>query len=181
MTLAAAKRHLKAYVAKGFLDPLIRDEALEKIVASWSSKAKGGKASRAKGHGYERDVANYLKPIYPNAKRGLQGRDGAEACDVEGTPLFIECKRHRKITGPLALYRKACEDAASDPEQRPAVMVLKEDGGPEVALVPLELLVGLLAFPTPNSMRERAEYGREIMRHGAETLRKTTEIEGVES
>lgn len=166
MTLAQAKRHLKNYVLKGFLDPLVRDAALEKIVASWSSKAKGGKASRNKGHDYERDVANYLKPLYPGAKRGLQSRDGAEAADVEGTPLFIECKRHRKISGALTLYRKACEDAASDPEGRPAVLVLKEDGGPEVAVVPLELLVGMLADGA-NDLSIAMMRGRKMMRGDA--------------
>lgn len=126
--------------------------AIRKIVASWASKAKPGKGSRDKGHGYERTVANYLKAIYPEAKRGLQGRGGFEAPDVDGTPLYIECKRKQKVAGVLGSYYRA--QAESD--GRPAVVVVREDGRPEVALVPLELLVGLLATPYPHDKRGNA-------------------------
>lgn len=164
MTLAKARQTLKRHVDL----PLSTDEdslweACKALVRSWGAKTTNGRTRRKKGHAYECTVANYLKAIYPDAKRGLQSRDGAEAADVEGTPLFIECKRHHKLTGLLTLYAKAVADAAKDPAGRPAVVIAKEDHGPEVALVPLELLIGLLSYFDPVSVQAAQLVGRQII------------------
>ncbi len=67
----------------------------------------GGRASRLKGHNWEREVANILKPIFPDAKRGFQTRGGtSEEPDVEGTPFYIECKRMKRCN-PIAALRQA--------------------------------------------------------------------------
>lgn len=170
MTLAEAKRLLKRSVMLPLsVDPDNKADAVAVVVKSWGAKTTNGKTRRKKGHAYECTVANYLKAIYPDAKRGLQSRDGAEAADVEGTPLFIECKRRHKLTGLLTLYAKAVADAAKDPACRPAVVIAKEDHGPEVALIPLELLIGLLACIDDEignhggPMHYHAERGRGIM------------------
>lgn len=68
----------------------------------------GGKGSRRKGHAFERKIANRLKAVWPNAKRGYQGRDGGAAPDVEGTPYWIECKRRVRPNIPAAM-RQAVE------------------------------------------------------------------------
>lgn len=165
MKLADAKRHLKSYVKFGALDPVTLESAIEKIVASWSSRVKKPGGGRAKGHGYERTVAGYLRSIYPTAERGLQSRGGGEEVpDVNGTPLWVECKRHRKVPGALSLYYRAREEAS---DGRPAVLVLKEDGRPEVAVVSLDLLLGLLRYasvdPADPSMRRVCEVGERLM------------------
>lgn len=162
MTLAKAKQVLKSYARKGWHAPAEVEEAIAKIVDSWNSKATTGKGRRAKGHGYERTVANYLKPIYPDAKRGLQSRGGGvEVPDVDGTPLYVECKRKKTVSGILAAFYRA--QAESD--GRPAVVVAKEDDRPEVAIVPLELLLGLLV-DLDGDLQRWIDDGRKLMKNG---------------
>jgi hypothetical protein len=56
-----------------------------------------GKYQRTKGHNFERLVAKMFRRWWPEARRGYQYRDGAEAPDVVGTPFWVECKNHKKI------------------------------------------------------------------------------------
>ena len=66
-----------------------------------------GKWSRGSGQRHERKIANLMKPLFPDAKRGLQSRGGtAEAPDVTNTPFFIECK-HRASPNILAALNQA--------------------------------------------------------------------------
>ena len=49
---------------------------------------------RIKGAAFERKIANILKHIWPDARRGIQYRDGGkEASDIIGTPYHIECSK----------------------------------------------------------------------------------------
>jgi len=49
---------------------------------------------RVKGAVFERKIANILKHIWPDARRGIQYRDGGkEASDVVGTPYHVECSK----------------------------------------------------------------------------------------
>jgi hypothetical protein len=82
-----------------------------------------GKLSRTKGHSFEREVASQLREIYPNARRGLQYRDGSECCDVEGTPFHIETKRGRK-PNPRAALAQAITDAKIG---RMPIAVIRDD------------------------------------------------------
>lgn len=85
-----------------------------------------GRRSRRKGSAFEREIANALKPYFPKARRGIgQARSGGEVCDVEGTPYWIETKRHKRCSIPAA-WRQACE--ATD--GRPCLVISKDDGGP---------------------------------------------------
>jgi hypothetical protein len=57
-----------------------------------------GKLSKRKGAGFEREIANELKEIYPTAKRGIgQMRSSAEVADVDGVPFWVECKRQQRV------------------------------------------------------------------------------------
>lgn len=89
-----------------------------------------GRRSRTKGHAWERYVARFLRPLWPEAKRGWQQRDGAEQCDVEGTPYWIECKRMKRVNVQGALTQ-----ALNDTDGRPVVLIWKDDHGqPWVAM-----------------------------------------------
>ena len=68
----------------------------------------GGKASRTKGHTFERWVAAEMRKIMPgeSIKRGLQSRGGgAEEADVEMPYFHIECKVG-KLPNPRAATRE---------------------------------------------------------------------------
>jgi hypothetical protein len=83
-----------------------------------------GKASRVKGRAYEQDVARKLRPIYPEARRGLQFQDGSTAPDVIAGPWHIECKKRKARPNPLAALEQAERDC--DPKRVP-VAVCKQD------------------------------------------------------
>ncbi len=84
---------------------------------------------RNKGHNFERWVANQLKPIYPDARRGFQTRGGgAEECDVEGTPFHIECKHMAKVDVKEA-FCQAFNDALAQKTWRRPIVVWKQNRG----------------------------------------------------
>lgn len=107
---------------------------------------------RNKGHAFERKVANDLKAIFPNAKRGFQTRGGGkEQCDVEGTPYHIECKHCARVDVRKAYTQAATDAHESEGDYRPPFVVHKQNRGPiEVSsalTVWLEYLVGTTAWP----------------------------------
>ena len=51
---------------------------------------------RAKGIGFERQVAKLFTRWFPDARRGLQYQAGEHCPDIVKTPFYIECKRGRK-------------------------------------------------------------------------------------
>jgi hypothetical protein len=70
-----------------------------------------GARSRTKGKVGEREVANRLKAIFPDAKRGIQSRGGgAEIADVIVPHLHVEVKRQR-LPNPVAALAQAVADA----------------------------------------------------------------------
>jgi hypothetical protein len=86
----------------------------------------GGRYSRNKGANFERLVANLLRPVFSESRRGIgQARSAGEVADVEGTPFWVECKRHKKCSVPGAMQQA---QAATD--GRPCVVVTKDDYGP---------------------------------------------------
>lgn len=94
----------------------------------------GGKHSRTKGHNFERLIARELQDIYPDAKRGLkQTRQGDEEADVEGTPFWIECKKHRRVS-----LQKAWEQAVKDCDDRGPIVVHQDDRGPRLVTMEWE-------------------------------------------
>jgi len=81
-----------------------------------------GSAQRTKGHNWEREVAIRLRDLWPNAKRGIQTRDGGEALDVEGTPFAVECK-----VGARPNIQAAIDQAIATGDKRPPVVISKKD------------------------------------------------------
>ena len=93
-----------------------------------------GRASRRKGYAFERWVANKLSALWAEAKRGIgQTRQGSECCDVENTPYWVECKRHKRVSVSAA-WRQAT--AATD--GRPILVVHRSDREPELVTLSLE-------------------------------------------
>jgi Holliday junction resolvase len=84
-------------------------------------------SQRTKGHSFEREIVNALKPTFPDAKRGLsQSRDGSETCDVEGVPgVWLECKRRKQAT--TATILDAIKQATEATNGRVPVVIVRSD------------------------------------------------------
>lgn len=93
-----------------------------------------GARSRTKGHNFERETANKLKAIFPEARRGFQMRDGADAPDVMGTPFWVECKVGKRCNIKQAMLQAV---EATDGKHIP-VVVTKEDRGMTMVTMELE-------------------------------------------
>lgn len=108
----------------------------------------GGRASRTKGHGFEREIAAWLRErVGIEAKRGLsQPRGGtAEEPDVltpGGWPLWLELKRGKKTDSRAAL-RQAREAISRSGADCWPIAICRDDQEEATAMMPLELL-GLL-------------------------------------
>lgn len=78
-----------------------------------------GRMQRRKGASFECAMANALKPVYPEARRGIgQVRTAGEVADVEKTPWWIECKHHKVVN-----IRAAMKQAAESTDGRPCVVI----------------------------------------------------------
>ena len=90
---------------------------------------------RRKGHQFERDVANVFRAAGYDARRGLQGRDGAEAPDVEvvGLSWWIECK----AGGPARDPEDALEQAEIARDNGFCVAICRRDRQEPTATVRL--------------------------------------------
>jgi hypothetical protein len=98
-----------------------------------SAKAR---RSRTKGCNHEREVAESLRCVFPEAKRGLgQPRAHNEVPDVVGTPFWIECK-HRKALNVHAAFAQALEARGARPQ---AAVVVSRKHGSSLDLVTVDL------------------------------------------
>jgi hypothetical protein len=53
---------------------------------------------RQKGKAFERLVAERLRALYPEAKRGIgQARASSEVADVANVPFWLEAKHHKRV------------------------------------------------------------------------------------
>jgi hypothetical protein len=86
----------------------------------------------------ERETANAMKTVWPEARRGLvQARSAKEGPDVEGTPYWVEAKVGKRVN-IMAAMRQADAAREEDKEKRPALVVSRADG--EKSLVTMTLL-----------------------------------------
>lgn len=119
----------------------------------------GGRASRTKGHGFEREIAAWLRErVGIEAKRGLsQPRGGtAEEPDVltpGGWPLWLECKRGKKTDSRAALRQARDAIVRSGADCWP-VAICRDDQEEATAMMPLELLGLLLLLWDRRSPRD---------------------------
>jgi|15BtaG_2_1085339.scaffolds.fasta_scaffold13334_2 hypothetical protein len=85
----------------------------------------GGRASRNKGHNFERSVAKDFRGIFGEGKRGFQTRGGtAEEPDVITPHFSIECKAH-KVAPIRSALRQATVSAETD--GKVPLAILKDD------------------------------------------------------
>lgn len=71
----------------------------------------GGKLARSRGLNFEREIANKLKEVFPDAKRKLEYQwQAATGVDLENTgKLKIQCKRS-KTTIPMRKIKEIKEE-----------------------------------------------------------------------
>ena len=103
------------------------------------------KDSRRKGHDFERDAACRLRAAYPEARRGLQYQD-ARACDVEGTPWRVECKRKERLS-LYTEFQRALKDAEEMKDDRPVILIAKKSGGPITVTLELKTFLRMSLVP----------------------------------
>jgi len=90
-----------------------------------------GTNSRRKGATFERTVAQILRQVYPDAKRGFQFRAGTDAPDVISCGgWWVECK-HGARTNAVAAHAQAV--AASD--GRTPLVITRDNRGPILVTV----------------------------------------------
>jgi len=97
-------------------------------------RSKTGRRSRRKGQNFERLIANSLKDLWPEAKRGLQSRGGTkEAPDVDGCPFFVECK-----IGLNTKPKDAIEQARNASDGRTPIAITRDNSGPILVTMDFE-------------------------------------------
>lgn len=92
------------------------------------------KLSRAKGHSFERWVANQFKKIFPDARRHLEYQmQEANGVDVVGVhPYLVQCKRGRKYSSITAIREiEICPIYGGIP-----VLITKGDRTEPMAILP---------------------------------------------
>lgn len=80
--------------------------------------------SRRKGANFERELANMLSAVFPdaNVRRGIQYRSGSEAADVEHPYFWVEAKRGRQPR-----IRAALSQASEATDGRKPLVVIRDD------------------------------------------------------
>ena len=74
-----------------------------------------GRSQREKGKRWEREVAEMMRPIFPEAHRGWQARAGSDAPDVvKCGPFWPECKSSKRNVSPIAALDQATEAMGQD-------------------------------------------------------------------
>jgi hypothetical protein len=96
--------------------------------------ARRGRASRTKGHGFERALVHRFREIFPDVdgnpvvKRGIgQARSNCEVADVEMPHFWVEAKRRKRVNIREALEQAAEAAFKSSGPHRVPIVVSKED------------------------------------------------------
>lgn len=69
----------------------------------------GGRSSRTKGHAFEREIAQRLRPYDSSARRNVAETQIASVDIITKLPFGIQCKRMREWPNPLNVIRQARE------------------------------------------------------------------------
>ncbi len=112
------------------------------------------KGCRAKGHGFEREVAQALRKVFPEARRQLEYHSAdAKGVDIMNTGEYLfQCKRNRKYASLSALKEiQICPIEGGTP-----VLVTKGDGLEPMACLPFSKFLALIRKEAiANRIKER--------------------------
>lgn len=109
------------------------------------ARRRRGRSVRARGHAFEREIANSLKEIFPEARRLLENhKDDARGVDILHTgPYRFQCKRMGSYAKMDAIEEVQCDEMLGEVP----VLVAKADKRRTLAVLPYEELLRLLARP----------------------------------
>jgi hypothetical protein len=90
----------------------------------------GGKHSRNKGHGFERDIAIRLRDIFPNVCRQLEYQEGLGVDLANTGVLRIQCKAYKNYA-PLSKIEEAGDTGipalVTKGDRKPILIALRLD------------------------------------------------------
>jgi hypothetical protein len=101
------------------------------------------KGLRAKGHGFEREIANRLKEFFPEARRLLEYHQAdCSGVDIMHTGHYrIQCKRTKTYCSLSKIEEVVCDE---DFLGEVPVLITKADRGRTLVSLPLEEFLRLL-------------------------------------
>lgn len=123
-------------------------------------KVRKGKNAVRKGKAFERDIANLLGHIFPEAKRNLefQADEAIHAKDIAGTDVYkIQCKNYQNYVSISTIF-----DVRLSTNDDVPVLVTKGNKLPPMAVLPLGDFISLLEIkygvqPPKLSQSERGD------------------------
>lgn len=106
------------------------------------ARRRRGRSVRARGHAFERELANMLKHVFPDARRHLEyQKEEANGVDLVGTyPYLIQAKRKARYASLNDIRQVDCCRIAGEVP----VLVTKADGVETLAALPFDELIRLL-------------------------------------
>ncbi len=108
-----------------------------------SNKKLSGRGCRAKGHGFEREMAIAFKKIgFTDARRHLENhKEDAKGFDLANVwPYLVQCKRNRGYASITKI-----EEVQLDPfDPGVPILITKGDNKPPMAVMPLEHFLELV-------------------------------------
>jgi hypothetical protein len=104
--------------------------------------AKSGRAARAKGLAFEREIAILFREIFPHARRHLENHAlDANGVDIDHTgPYRIQCKKCKEYKSVSTINEIKCERAFGEVP----VLITAGDGKEAMAVLPLSDFVEML-------------------------------------
>ena len=123
-------------------------------------KSRKGKTALKKGKAFEREVAQLLGHIYPEAKRHLefQADEAASGVDLSNTgPFKIQCKNYQNYVSVSTIFEVKLLEEGDIP-----VLLTKGNRLPTMAVLPFEHLIYLMEIanglaPLMRTPEERKE------------------------
>lgn len=103
---------------------------------------KGGAYSRRKGHNFEREIANQLKPIFPKVRRQLEYHwDDCRGVDLMHTGEYrFQCKKLKRYASIATIDEVQYDRMVGEVP----VLVTAGDGLTPMAVLPFEDFLQLL-------------------------------------
>lgn len=119
----------------------------------------GGRGRRAKGAKGEREAAEALRIIWPEADRAPMQARGAkrDGCEIVGVGAWVEVKRGKAT--PQAALRQAERDAAEHGSSLPPIAMTRADRDGWIVSMRVETLRALLAAAVAEAMEIRRGWG----------------------